>query len=130
MRGRYGADQFARFLSFLLLFLVVLNIFLRRRLLGLICWAVLIYMYYRIMSKNISRRSAENRRYLQIKGRVLGLFGRKGGSGRTFKEEAEYRKTYKIFKCPNCSQKIRIPRGKGQIMISCPRCRTEFEKRS
>ena len=130
MRGRYGGDQFSRFLSFALIVLIVLNFFLRRRILGLLAWAVLIYMYFRIFSKNIPRRYAENQKYLQVRARVLGLFGRSGGSGRSFKEEAEYRKAYKIFKCPSCGQKIRIPRGKGQIMISCPKCRTEFEKRS
>ena len=130
MQGRYGGDQFSRFLSYALLALIVLNLFLRIRILGLLAWAVLIYMYFRIFSKNIPGRRAENQKYLQIKDRVLGLLGRSGGSGRSFKEEAEYRKTYKIFKCPSCGQKIRIPRGKGQIMITCPKCRTQFEKRS
>ena len=56
MQGRYGADNFTRFLSFLLLGLVVVNLFVRSGILSLLAWAVIIYMYFRVFSKNISKR--------------------------------------------------------------------------
>ena len=53
MQGRYGMDQFSRFLSVVLLVLIAVNFFLRIRAIGLLCWAVLFYMYFRIFSRNM-----------------------------------------------------------------------------
>lgn len=122
MQGRYGMDQFSKFLSVAAIISLVLSIFL-----GQIFWYIavllLIYSYYRMFSKNISRRYGENQKYLQKKSKVVAFF--KGQ-----RNVAEQRKTYHIYKCYNCKQKIRIPKGKGKIEITCPKCKTTFIKRS
>lgn len=46
------------------------------------------------------------------------------------KMEREQKKIYRFFVCPSCSQKVRVPRGKGRIEITCPKCRTAFIKKS
>ncbi|MFR6495256.1 MAG: hypothetical protein ACLUOF_01610, partial [Ruminococcus sp.] len=81
--------------------------------------AVLIYSYFRIFSRNIARRQAENQKFLEITAPVRSLFGKKSAD-----------KTHRIFSCPKCGQKMRVPMGKGKIEITCPNCRNKFIKRS
>ena len=123
MQGRYGMDQFSRFLSVVLLVLIAVNFFLRIRAIGLLCWAVLFYMYFRIFSRNIPKRYGENRKFLALQSKVTGFFF-------FFLRGASQARDYHIYKCPQCSQKIRIPRGKGKIIVRCPKCGNEFQKRS
>ncbi|MBR3165413.1 MAG: hypothetical protein IKF16_04530, partial [Lachnospiraceae bacterium] len=93
MQGRYGMDQFSRFLSVVLLVLVAANFFLRIRAIGLLCWAVLFYMYFRIFSRNIPKRYGENRKFLALQSRVTGFF-------RNFRRSASQARDYHIYKCP------------------------------
>ena len=76
-----------------------------------------------MFSRNISKRYAENQKFLQLRDRFLGNFSNFGSNMSQFKD-------YHIYKCPQCSQKIRIPRGKGHIMVKCPRRGFEFHKKS
>lgn len=123
MMGRYGTDEFSKFLLGSSVALMVLNLFLRLGLLNTVVMVLLVYVYFRMFSKNIQKRYEENRRYLQLKGKVFGRFEKE-------KRMAEDRKVNHIYKCPTCKQKIRVPRGKGKICITCPKCRTEFTKKS
>lgn len=123
MQGRYGGDELSRFISMITLILIVVFMFVRFPYENLIILALLIYLYFRIFSKNISKRYAENQKFLRFRDKVL---HRSSQAGRSRAD----RKNYHIYKCPGCGQKIRIPRGKGRIMVRCPRCGSEFEKRS
>lgn len=123
MQGRYGGDELSRFISIIILILIVVFMFVRFPFENLIILALLIYLYFRIFSKNISKRYAENQKYLRFRDKIL---RRSHGAGQSRAE----RKMYHIYKCPGCGQKIRIPRGKGRIMVRCPKCGSEFEKRS
>ncbi len=122
MMGRYGSDQFNRFLMLLGLVFFVISVFGVRGfyLGGLAC---LIYAYFRMLSRNTYKRSLENNRYLQYEYKVKRYL-----SG--WKRNLEQRKTHHIYKCPSCRQKIRIPRGKGKIEIRCPKCGQTFIKKS
>lgn len=121
MMGRYGTDNFSRFLLFLWIVLWVIDLFINSTILSALSLAVLIYTYYRIFSRNIQKRYQENMKYLSIKNKLLYKF-------RSEKAMMKDRKTHHIYKCPTCRQKIRIPRGKGRICITCPKCKTEFTK--
>ena len=121
MMGRYGTDNFSRFLLFLWIVLWVIDLFINSTILSALSLAVLIYTYYRIFSRNIPKRYQENMKYLSIKNKFLYKF-------RSEKAMMKDRKTHHIYKCPTCRQKIRIPRGKGRICITCPKCKTEFTK--
>lgn len=134
MQGRYGTDQLSRFLSLVVIVLIVLdmaaNAFLAFpgvrffvRISGILYTILLFVIYFRTFSRNIPRRYAENRKFLALREKISSFFRRSG-------HNAGQRIEYHIYKCPQCRQKIRIPRGKGRIMVRCPKCGTEFMKQS
>lgn len=130
MRGRYGTDQLNRFLMVVMMICLALSFF-AGNIFYMVGLLLLVYVYFRMFSRNIYKRSAENQAYLRLRDRVIGFF--RGGKGfgygantsRTFKD-----KTHRIYHCPTCKQKIRVPKGKGRIAIRCPKCGNEFVKRT
>ncbi len=123
MQGRYGADQFSRFLVGLTMVFLVLSLFFRSWVWEILILALIIYTYYRMFSRNIQKRYAENQLFLN---KTAGL-RRKWA---VMKRDAASRKTSHIYRCPNCKQKIRVPKGRGRIAIRCPKCSTEFVRKS
>lgn len=122
MQGRYGTDQMNRFLSIVAIILLVLSVF-GIPFMYILALALLVWVYFRTFSRNIYKRSAENQKYLTYEWKVKNFWGRK-------KNEFSQRKVYHIYKCPKCRQKLRVPRGRGKIMITCRKCGTEFMKKS
>ena len=123
MYGRYGADQFSRFLITVSMIGFILSILTRWNLFYILALATLLYTYVRMFSKNREKRIAENQKYWQMTSKF-----RNGWA--SFKRDSAQRKTHHIYKCPTCGQKIRIPRGKGKIEVTCPKCSTRFIKKS
>ena len=123
MQGRYGVDSLSRFLSVVLLAFIVIGVFIRIPFSGMITFAILAVLYWRMFSRDIPKRYEENQKFLQIRDKLLGRFSNFGSNMSQLKD-------YHIYRCPQCSQKIRIPRGKGHIMVKCPRCGFEFHKKS
>ena len=114
MRGRYGTDNLNRFLLTAAFIIIVIDIFLRWRILDLITVALLIYVYCRMFSRNINARYRENQKFLQFISRFRGR-----------STDA----AHKILRCPGCGEKLRVPKGDGKINISCPHCGTKFIKK-
>lgn len=122
MQGRYGSDGLNRFLLVLALVLMILSMLgvPFSYLLGIVS---MVYAYFRMFSRNIYKRQAENAVYLKYEYKVKQKIA-------TWKRDMKQRKTHHIYKCPSCKQKIRIPRGRGKIEIRCPKCSRTFIKRS
>ena len=127
MQGRYGVDQLSKALLVIGLISILLASFFRGSLVGTffyyVGWFLIIYCYFRMFSKNVSKRYAENQAYLAKSYKIRCFFAKQ-------KDLFRQRKQYHIYKCPGCGQKIRIPRGKGKIEIRCPKCSTTFIKKS
>ena len=123
MAGRYGADQFSRFLSFLALALIVLNLFFRSSVLWVLGIAALVLTYVRMFSKNFEKRRRENERYLRLKYQLT-------GSVRNWADRLKQRRDYVFFRCPSCRAMLRVPRGKGKIRVTCRKCGNAFERKT
>ncbi|MBE5784805.1 MAG: hypothetical protein E7330_03310 [Clostridiales bacterium] len=126
MAGRNGADQLARFVSIVSCVLLVVSMFIRNGIgtaLWMIAFALLIYSYFRMFSKNTAKRYTENARFLSLKYKVTNWFNRK-------KERVKQSKTHRFYRCPQCGITTRIPRGKGKIKITCPKCGNQFIRKS
>ena len=109
--------------SVVVLVMLVLSMVTR---IGIFYWmgiGLMIYSTWRMFSKNVSARYQENQKYLNFR---YGLAVKKD----KWKKRWQQRKTYRFFKCPQCKQTVRVPKGRGKICITCPKCRTEFVKKS
>ncbi len=123
MQGRYGVDELSRFILIVAVVMMVLELLTRWAIFGVLLWVIFIYIYVRMFSKDYMKRQQENQRFLTARYKLKTKWY-------NFKRDMVQRKDCHIYKCPQCSQKIRIPRGKGKIAIRCPKCYTEFIKRS
>ena len=100
MQGRNGVDQFSQFLNVIVMILLVLSIFIRWTPLYWLGLGLLVYMYFRIFSKNIPKRSMENQKYCNLR---YDFSVKKN----KWKKEWEQRKIYRFFRCPMCHQRNR-----------------------
>ena len=127
MAGRYGTDRLNQFMLIVLLVCAVINMFIRNGYVSMLLtsWEILliVFIYIRMFSRNLTKGYAENQKYLAVENKVRHFFGQK-------KYIQQQRKDYHIYSCPNCKQKIRIPKGKGKVSVRCPKCGTEFVKNS
>ena len=121
MYGRYGVDQFGNFLFISYIILFVISLFVP--FVSFLCYAVIIYSLYRMFSKQIYKRNMENEWFLAKTSGIRKLFNRQ-------ENKWKYRKTHKYLKCPHCHQYLRVPKGKGDITITCPTCHQQFDKRT
>ena len=122
MYGRYGGDQLS---WFLLAVYVVLTLLAGLPHMGILSWlatAVLLWGFYRTMSRQYDRRRAENARFLAAAGPAIRWYKMR----RTIHRDKEHR----YFKCPNCGQQLRVPRGKGTITVTCRSCGASFQEKS
>ena len=123
MAGRYGNDQLNQFIFIVAIISMVLEIITRQSLFYTLTLVLLILAYVRVFSRNINKRYEENMKFLQKKDAILNKF-------RKQKYYAAQRRNFHIYTCPTCKQKIRIPKGKGKISITCPKCKASFIKKS
>ena len=126
MIGRNGNDELNRFLLAADMVLILLSVIFGRgigRVLSPIALVLLGFTYYRMLSRDLIRRSDENARYFRIKERVLSVL-------RVRKEQWVQRKDYKFFVCPACKATLRVPKGRGKIKIVCRKCGNSFMGKS
>lgn len=123
MRGRYGVDQLSFAILILYLVVTILGTFFRIPFVNTIALLLIVWCWFRILSRNTYKRAQENAKFM---GKVYPIQNKH----RTKKKEFQDRKTHKYFTCPTCKQRLRVPRGRGEITITCPKCKTKFDKRT
>jgi len=122
MYGRYGYDQLTAFLIVLYLILYFVAALFRLGILSWVAMAVAVWAIFRVFSRNMEKRRAENAKFLALAGPAKRWLRMR----RTVWTDKEHR----YFKCPNCGQYLRVPRGKGKITITCRNCGVSFEEKS
>lgn len=123
MYGRYGVDQLSRTMMILAILFVILGWFIPGRIIDMLPTFLIVWAYFRIFSKNVNKRYQENMKYMVIHNKMMAKYN-------GWKDAFSCRKTHKIFACPSCGQKVRVPKGRGKVMIHCPKCNTSFIKKS
>lgn len=119
MAGRNGMDKFNRFLFVLYLLMCIVNIFVRSLIVYLVQWLFVVYIIFRVLSRNIIMRSKENRIYCNVRNSVVNFIIR-------HKNKFRDRKTHRYIKCRHCKATLRVKRNKGNHTVRCPKCRQEF----
>ncbi len=124
MYGRYGHDTLNYFIIILAMVISIVSaIFFRsNNFVSLLVYALLIYSVFRMMSRKRYQRKKENEKFFAITRPIRSRY-KLIKNNLTDKEN-------KYYQCPQCAQKVRVPRGRGKIEIACPSCRTKFTRRS
>ena len=124
--GRNGPDGLSMALCYLACFMLVLNLFASGTLstiLWYLAFLILGIAYFRMFSRNISKRQLENARFLKAIDPFREKLARR-------KRRKAQKHLYCFFKCPSCGTVLRVPKGKGRIRITCKSCGHVFERTS
>lgn len=121
MSGRYGADALFYVLFCISAALAFVNIFVRSIILQMVVYFIMIIAILRVLSRNISARSRENRAALSVINKIKSTYDLRR------QRKADYTHIYK--KCPHCRAVLRLPRKKGKHKTVCPRCNKPFTVR-
>lgn len=128
MYGRYGNDQLGMFCFGMYMFIWLVSLGFRRtwfgRILSVADWGFVIVYFFRFFSRNIYKRQRENQIFLSVANRVKNYFK----FVRMRYQERDGVK--KLYRCPKCHQMIRVPRGRGKIEITCPKCHFAFIRKT
>ena len=115
MAGRYGTDKLNMWILGAGVVLCLISVFIRfppvNLALTAVSYILMIWAIFRTFSRNTYKRYRENRRFLMCLDRIKD-------------------RDHRYFDCPKCRQPVRVPRGKGKIMITCPKCKEKFQRKS
>lgn len=123
MKGRYGYDEFSKALILFGLVLGIFSNFSEGIILTAVGMAAIAYGGLRIVSTEKGNRRKELQQYIRVKQSLFSSY-------RKTRNRWIQRKAFKITKCPNCKRKIRVPRGRKKIRITCPSCQHKFIKKT
>ena len=119
MYGRHGIDQLSNFTLIVAIIVSIVSMFFSgvvRTILNIVFWALIVFTYFRIFSKNIYKRQQENNWFVS--------------KINYYKKRFNDRKQYRYFDCPKCKTHLRVPKGAGNITITCKKCGCEFDRKA
>ena len=128
MYGRNGADQLGLCIIWTAIVLDLISMLVKKNgiissIIGLVTTVMVLWALFRVFSRNLEKRRAENAAFLQ---KIWWPIKRKFNSGKQQRMDKEH----KYFTCPNCKTVCRVPVGKGKIVITCPKCGAQIHGRT
>ena len=113
MAGRYGTDKLNLTILGAGVVLCLLSALIppAALVLTVLSYGLLIWAVFRTLSRNTYKRYQENRKFLLFIDRLKD-------------------RQHRYYECPRCRQTVRVPKGKGKIAISCPKCGEKFIKKT
>lgn len=145
MAGRNGADKLARWTLGASIIVLLVNMFLPNVVLSMLSYALLFYCVYRMFSSNVAARRQENEKFEQFLGRFSrGRSGSSGGQGASGKPyggagsggagasgaSASSDRQKLTFACEKCGQSLSVPKGRGTLKVTCPKCNHQQKVKS
>ncbi|MDO4739822.1 MAG: hypothetical protein Q4A66_04065 [Eubacteriales bacterium] len=124
MQGRYGgADKLNRVLLYGAIAIMLLNMFFGIPLVNLLVWVMYGYAIFRMFSRNMSARYRENEKFEQ-------LWNKLRTECKQFTVRMKNSKQYKYFTCPKCKSRLKLPRGVGEVTVTCGKCGEKIKKKA
>ena len=123
MQGRNGMDNLAHHALWTGLVMLIVNMFIGMPLVSLVGNALYFYALFRVLSRNVGKRRAENDRYVYF----LNNWQKEA---KQFIMRLKGTKEYKYFRCPACHNRLRLRRGCGEKHITCPVCKHQFDQKA
>ena len=122
MQGRYGVDNLNTHALWFVIIILVINIFLQNTFISIFSYVIWFIVIYRTFSRQVYKRYAENEKYLKMIQPITQFFH--------LQKKRMSDRSHKYFRCPQCKQMVRLPKGKRKIIVTCPKCQNKFEKRT
>lgn len=123
MTGRHGADQLSRTAVIVGLVMYVLTWITGITLFSYIGLALYIWSLFRMFSRDREKRAMENIKYLEMTKNFRTSLNQA-------KNRAKNSKEYKYFRCPKCKSYLKLPRGVGEVTVTCGKCKNQFRKKA
>ncbi len=123
MAGRYGPDELTFTIVIVGCIFTFLSNFKSLRFMYFIAMAFMAVAIWRTLSRSIDARSRERMKFLQLVDKPKAEF-------KLISNKFRDRKTHKYFKCKNCGASLRVPKGRGKINVTCPKCRVKTQKKT
>ncbi len=123
MYGRNGGDQLSVALLIVSILITFVGRFSKMQWIISLSYIPLALSMFRVFSKDVTKRRMENYKFAML---LSPIYSRFKNTQKRLKDS----KTHKYYKCPNCSQQLRLPKGKGKIIVTCSKCGNKFEKRT
>ena len=129
MYGRNGADKLGQFMLWVYLAVILLQTLFGAldmvapvAVLTVLGYALMFTILFRMFSRNLAKRRAENQKFLSWWWKVK--------NGRSAAKARKADTDHKYFTCGTCKTVCRVPAGKGKIVITCPKCGAKIQAKT
>lgn len=122
MQGRYGNDRLNHCLMVLCIIALLLEMIFQSFFLGMIGYLLWFIVIYRMLSRQVYKRNQENEQFMELIHPITRM--------KSIHQKRKQDPTHHYYTCPKCHQILRIPKGHGTVIVTCPQCQHQFEKRT